>query len=400
MNNPRKVPLGEVATLQAGVGFPVDLQGRRKGAYPLAKVADISRGGRSGQAVLRSADHYVDEIDLVRLRTKPIPQGSILFAKIGEAISHNHRVIAGCDMLIDNNAMAAIPGEAVTSRYLYHYLRTVDFYRLASATTVPALRKSDLEKIPIPLPSLAEQSRIVEVLDNADELRARRRASLEELSGVTEAIFFDLFGDPAENSKRWPETKILGDLADIVSGVTKGRDLQGKSTREVPYLAVVNVQDRALNLSTIKTIQATEEEIQQYRLLKDDLLLTEGGDPDKLGRGTLWNDEMPECIHQNHIFRVRLRTDELQPLFLSWLVASQRGKRYFCRSAKQTTGIASINMTQLRSFPLIIPPLPLQQEFANRVASVETIQLACRTSLTEMDALLAALQYRAFRGEL
>ena len=144
-------PLGEVASLQAGVGFPIDLQGRSDGDYPLAKVGDISRVGRSGQSVLSSADHFIEQCDLKRLSAKPIPAGSVLFAKIGEAIRQNHRVIAGCPLLIDNNAMAAVPTSRIESRFLYHFLRTVDFYKLASATTVPALRKSELEKIQVPL---------------------------------------------------------------------------------------------------------------------------------------------------------------------------------------------------------------------------------------------------------
>jgi len=155
-----------------------------------------------------------------------------------------------------------------------------------------------------------------------------------------------------------------------------------------------------LNLTTVKTIEATASEITRYKLIKDDLLLTEGGDPDKLGRGTLWNDELPEGIHQNHIFRVRLTSPDLDPLFLNWLVGSQRGKKYFLRSAKQTTGIASINMTQLRGFPLLIPPLKLQREFALRVTAVERLKTAHRASLAELDALFATLQHRAFRGEL
>ena len=202
------------------------------------------------------------------------------------------------------------------------------------------------------------------------------------------------------NSKGWPNTKSLGDVAHIVSGVTKGRDLKGKVAREVPYLAVVNVQDRSLDLSVVKTILATDEEIKQYRLHKNDLLLTEGGDPDKLGRGTLWNDELPECIHQNHIFRVRLLSDEIHPLFLNWLLGSKHGKRYFLRSAKQTTGIASINMTQLRGFPLLLPPAKLQQEFAWRVAAVTALRDCHRRHLEDAHKLFGALQYRAFRGEL
>lgn len=246
----------------------------------------------------------------------------------------------------------------------------------------------------------AEQRRVAAILDKADTLRAKRRAALAQLDTLTQAIFLDMFGDPAMNPKGWPETACLGDVAEIVSGVTKGRKLNGKPARVVPYLAVVNVQDHALNMSTVKTIEATEGEIDRYRLLKDDLLLTEGGDPDKLGRGTLWGDELPECIHQNHVFRVRLTTESLQPLYLNWLVGSRRGKEYFLRSAKQTTGIASINTTQLRGFPLIVPPVELQKAFAARTEFVERLKAAHRASLAQLDALFASLQHRAFRGEL
>ena len=192
----------------------------------------------------------------------------------------------------------------------------------------------------------------------------------------------------------------MGDVADIVSGITKGRTVNGQRVRSVPYLAVANVQDKTLDLSVIKTIEATEDEIQRYRLRANDLLLTEGGDPDKLGRGTLWKGEVLECIHQNHIFRVRLTSDKLDPLFLNWLVGSERGKRYFLKSAKQTTGIASINMTQLRSFPLLVPPLAVQREFWRQIAAVDKLKSAHRASLAKLDALFASLQHRAFRGEL
>jgi type I restriction enzyme S subunit len=280
-------------------------------------------------------------------------------------------------------------------KYLYYYLRQLRLTDGGYDRHFKYLKRCD-----VVIPPLAEQRRIAEVLDRAEALRARRRAALAKLDTLTQSIFLDLFGDPANNPRAWPENKLLGEAADIVSGVTKGRSLQGKSTREVPYLAVVNVQDRFLNMSVVKKIEATEAEIQQFKLLPDDLLLTEGGDPDKLGRGTLWNGELPECIHQNHVFRVRLKSSDLHPLFLNWLVGSSRGKRYFLRSAKQTTGIASINMTQLRGFPLLIPPINLQCEFACRVAAVERLNIASRASLAGLDALFAVLQHRAFRGEL
>ncbi len=155
-----------------------------------------------------------------------------------------------------------------------------------------------------------------------------------------------------------------------------------------------------LDLSVVKTIDATEKEIDRYRLKKDDLLLTEGGDADKLGRGTLWSEELPECIHQNHIFRVRVQSRDVLPLFLNWLVGGPRGKNYFLRQAKQTTGIATINMTQLKSFPLLIPPMNLQIAFSNRISHMELIRSIQTRSLIALEKLFASLQHRAFRGEL
>jgi type I restriction enzyme S subunit len=285
------------------------------------------------------------------------------------------------------------------------WFNTPEMKTLLRTRAKPSINMSNINatevlKFPLPMAPLADQRRIAEVLDRAEALRAKRRAALAELDSLTQSLFLDVFGDPVTNPKGWSDTLTLGDVSDIVSGITKGRKLNGEAVREVPYMAVVNVQDKALNLQTVKTIEATVSEIRRYKLLKNDLLLTEGGDPDKLGRGTLWNDELPESIHQNHVFRVRLTSSDFDPLFLNWLVGSQRGKKYFLRSAKQTTGIASINMTQLRGFPLLVPPIALQQEFARRVGAVEKLKAAQRTALAEQDALFATLQHRAFRGEL
>lgn len=288
-------------------------------------------------------------------------------------------------------------------KFVFHYLLSKQDYiysKLRSGAAQPHVYAKDIALMKIPLPLISEQRRIAAILDQADELRAKRQEALAQLDSLTQSIFIEMFGDPVTNSKAWPESTTLGEIAQIVSGITKGRNLNGKSARTVPYLAVANVQDKALNLSAVKEIDVTEDEIKRYQLKKNDLLLTEGGDPDKLGRGTLWNDELPECIHQNHIFRVRLITEQLTPLFLNWLVSSQRGKKYFLRSAKQTTGIASINMTQLRSFPLLLPPMKLQQNFIHVAGAIDSQQIIQRRGLAELDILFASLQHRAFRGEL
>ncbi|MEO8360736.1 MAG: restriction endonuclease subunit S [Vicinamibacteria bacterium] len=296
------------------------------------------------------------------------------------------------------------PGPRLYGRYFLHRLksdhqngRLSDYL---TGATIKHLTGQDLARYRFPLPSVPEQRRIADVLDRAEALRAKRRAALAQLDTLTQSIFLDMFGDVVMNTKGWREGVTLGAVAEVVSGVTKGRATNGKRTRSVPYLAVANVQDKTLKLDVVKSIDATEEEISRFRLRRNDLVLTEGGDADKLGRGCLWQDELAECIHQNHIFRVRTQVDDIDPLFLSWLIGSTRGKRYFLKSAKQTTGIASINMTQLRGFPLLVPPREIQATFARRVAAVRRQSAIQETSLAELDALFASLQHRAFRGEL
>lgn len=335
--------------------------------------------------------------------TYPFSAGTVLYSKLRPYL--NKVVVPDADGFATTELVPLrCKQEKVLPAYIAHFLRSPEFVGFANTVVagakMPRMVMGEFWRYEVPIPPLPEQRRIAAILDQADALRAKRREALAQLDRLAQSVFVEMFGDPVSNPMNWPESHVLGDVAEIVSGITKGRKISSSATRSVPYLAVANVQDKALSLAIVKEIEATEDEISRYALKKNDLLLTEGGDPDKLGRGTLWNDELPECIHQNHVFRVRLTHGEVHPLFLNWLVGSQRGKKYFLRSAKQTTGIASINMTQLRGFPLFMPPLAMQEAFAARIHAVEVQRQAQRTALAELDALFASLQHRAFRGEL
>lgn len=306
--------------------------------------------------------------------------------------------------LFTNEAIAALPikdDHVLDARYLFRSLQQINFDSVGNRAVMGrTLNKKTLAEIEIPLPPPLEQRRIAAILDKADALRRKRKRAIELLDGLTQSIFFDLFGHSHEDLVRWGSPVALSDLAEIGSGITKGRKLSGQETRQVPYLAVANVQDRKLELANVKTIEATEAEIARYRLEEDDLLLTEGGDPDKLGRGTLWSGEIEEAIHQNHIFRVRITSQSILPLFLNWLVGSRYGKRYFLRVAKQTTGIASINKRQLSEFPVVVPPLELQRRFVY-LAGLAAGEMKHLTAYAgRADALFSSLQHRAFSGQL
>lgn len=294
------------------------------------------------------------------------------------------------------------PKDFVSADFLYYWLIKHKYLLedKSNSAIVPILNNKNLKTIKINyLPSLAEQKQIVRILDQAQALKANIQAQLEDYEKMGESLFLEMFGDPVVNPMGW-ESEILDNLGEIVSGVTKGRKLKGENIKELPYMRVANVQDGYLDLSVIKTIPGTNKDLEKYLLKKGDILLTEGGDPDKLGRGAVWNNEINNCIHQNHIFRVRLISNNILPLFFSKLCGSQYGKRYFLRSGKQTTGIASINKTQLKKFPILLPPLKLQQEYSNQVKKIKSHKTLLQTQLKEAEDLFQKLLQMAFKGEL
>jgi type I restriction enzyme, S subunit len=166
-----------------------------------------------------------------------------------------------------------------------------------------------------------------------------------------------------------------------------------------PYLRVANVQAGFLDLQKMETVEALFDELKKYRLQNGDLLLTEGGDWDKLGRSAIWEGAIENCIHQNHAFRARVFHDGIRPEWIRLYTNSPVGREYFQSASKQTTNLASINMTQLRGCPIPLPPTKHQGQVLEKVDQLMTLcdaleaQLARReTSATELlEAMVAAI---------
>ena len=189
--------------------------------------------------------------------------------------------------------------------------------------------------------------------------------------------------EPTESAlpKGWAWA-LLSEIAEVKGGITKGqRRSPEEVVRGVPYLRVANVQRGFLDLTDVKNIEATESEIRDLKLKPGDILLTEGGDRDKLGRGWIWRGEILECIHQNHIFRARLYQPDVQATLVSWY-ANSSGRSYFLTQGKQTTNLASINLTKLSSFPLPLPPVNEQRRVVGEIEK----------HFTRLDVAVAALK--------
>ena len=325
---------------------------------------------------------------------------------------------------------------------------------------MPRLRTGDLEALPVPLPPLPEQQRLVDKVERLLEQSQTAREALDRIppllkrfrqSVLTKAFRGELTerdpnDEPAsvllerireERRRKWekglrmkgkdprkakyvgpepPDTSGLPELpegwvwasldtiAEVRSGVAKGRHLSANDMIEVPYLRVANVQSGYLDLREVKRIQIRQSELDRYGLKSGDVLFTEGGDRDKLGRGTVWQGEVEPCVHQNHIHCARPRSRDVSSSFISFSTQLPVARDYFWSVASQTVNLASVNASNLRAYLIPLPPAAEQRRIVAKVeallAQASAIVQASVKARRRVEQLDQAVLARAFRGHL
>jgi type I restriction enzyme S subunit len=258
--------------------------------------------------------------------------------------------------------------------YIAYVLHFVAQYYKRPDTNGAKIMNGEMAEIVVTFPSLPEQTAIANFLDRKTaqidqavsikekqiELLKERRQILIH-NAVTRGLDPDVkmrdsgvewIGEIPEN---W-EVKKLKYFSIVQSGITLGKSYVSKNVITYPYLRVANVQSGYFNLDQMAEISMPKREADKYLVRKGDILVTEGGDLDKLGRGTVWNGEIENCLHQNHVFAVRVDTSIISPQFASILMESDYGRKYFTNTANKTTNLASTNSTKLGNFPVIIAP--------------------------------------------
>lgn len=227
-----------------------------------------------------------------------------------------------------------------------------------------------------------------------------------KLVAMRELFTRGLRGEPQRETEFGPVpdswvSSPLDECAEVQTGAAKGRRFSGGETVEVPYLRVANVQDGHLDLSEMKKIKIRRSEIDRYRLKPGDVVLTEGGDFDKLGRGFIWRGELDLCVHQNHVFAVRTDRGRLLPDFFAYLAQSAYGKAYFLKVAHKTTNLACINSTKLKAFPAVFPPtLDEQREIVAVLDAIDRKIDLHRKKRAVLEELFKALLHKLMTGEI
>lgn len=222
---------------------------------------------------LRNTADQLNPAWLSRNRLRRFPAGSILIPKSGASVNLNHRAMLAIDAHVVSHLAVVMPDRRVVDpEFLFWWSVAYDSRRQVQTTSLPSLNLSILKAAPVSLPPLEEQRRIVDILNRAASIRRLRDQANATLRALIPALFIKMFGDPRTLAERFP-TRPLREVADIGSGVTKGRKLAPDEIEEVPYLRVANVQDGYLDLEEIKTIAIRKGEADRYALRPGDLVM-------------------------------------------------------------------------------------------------------------------------------
>ena len=372
----------DIAKVLPGYGFPDKFQGNKKGQYPFYKVSDISHTIEKGQRYISEANNYIDSDVLDTIRGKSVPAGTIIFAKIGEAIRSNRRVITTKPAVIDNNTAGVKALKAKSfDEFLFYLWSSVSLIDHAGGV-VPAVSKSALENVPLCYPSdPAEQQRIADCLGSLDDLIAADGRKLEALRQHKQGLMQQLFPQPGETRPRlrFPEFEDAPDWEEVTLGTLLDRPPDyGVNAAAVPfseslptYIRITDINDDGQFASRARVsvdIDATDE---QY-LEDGDIVLARTGA--SVGKSYRYREEDGCLVYAGFLIRVRPNPERLLSQFLAAYLSTWSYWDWV-RLTSERSGQPGINATEYASIPLPLPPdrrtLAEQQKIADCLTSID-----------------------------
>ncbi|MCP9987018.1 restriction endonuclease subunit S [Streptomyces sudanensis] len=427
--------LGEIADSVRN-GIFVSRPGIEPDGVPILRIGAV-RPLRLDLSDLRYSGQSVEELHAADRLVLP---GDLLFTRY----NGNPELVGACTSVPDTAPPLTYPDKLIRVRvdrrivlpefvaYAFSWEGIRAQVRKCVKTTAgqAGISGGELKGINLPVPSLEEQRRIVAALEERLAQLTRGvellQASLRKLSAYGERLLLEacngkllgllpaaeqsapstadcIDGELSALPEGWTWSR-LGEFAEVVGGITKDAKKQSDpELPEVPYLRVANVQRGRLDLSNIATIRAAPSKVSALTLQSGDVLLNEGGDRDKLGRGWIWEGQIEGCIHQNHVFRARIHGGILNSKILAWH-ANSFGRHWFEVNGKQSVNLASISLRKIKQFPVPIPPQAHQerivQEVERQLSVIESAEKIVRAALGRATSLRRSLLAEAFAGRL
>lgn len=286
--------------------------------------------------------------------------------------------------------------ENLNGKFLYYFLDSyIEKLREQSiGGVIKYIKLGNLTDAEIPLPNLATQQRIAAILDQADAIIQNNRAIVQKYDALTQSLFLDMFGDPVKNEKGW-EVKSLGKILKFLTSGSRGWAKYYSNAGDI-FLRIQNIGYNKLRLDDLTFINTPNTaEAKRTKVEPGDIVISITAD---LGRTAVIPSDFPTAFINQHLAILRF-SEESNPFYISAYIASKGGQTLFNKLDKG--GVKSgLNFTDLKSYKLLLPPLELQNQFAERVAMIEAQKQQAQLELAKSEELFASLLQRAFNGEL
>jgi type I restriction enzyme S subunit len=424
MSEGREIPngwvwgkLGDVSIFFQGYGFPKKLQGQTAGEYPFYKVGDISKNVKAGNTYLEFCENHINEDILKKLKAKTSPRNTIVFAKIGEALKLNRRALIKQPSIVDNNAIGLkADGNICNDFFLFYFLNCLKLENYSRATTVPSVRKTDIEAVKIPIPPLPEQHRIVakieELFSSLDKGIESLKTAQQQLKIYRQAVLKWAFEGRLTNKnvvegelpKGWKWVR----LDTVCNKIQDGSHFSPKIQYDEPeenrflYITAKNIRNNYMDLSKVTYIDREFHESIYGRCNPEygDVLLTKDGV--NTGEVTL-NSLKEEFSLLSSVCIFKTKSNELDSGFLKYFIQSPLGSRAVSDSMTGTA-IKRIILRKIKDAEIIQPPLREQYaivaEIESRLSVCDKIEESIEHSLKQSESLRQSILKKAFEGKL
>ena len=376
--------LDEICKFYSGTGFPNKFQGKTNGKYPFIKVGDISRTVKKGNITLTKSQNYINNDVVNKINGKIVPKDTIIFAKIGEALKLNRRVITNKECLIDNNILGIKPKtNKIDLKYLFYFMNHLKLEKFSESTTVPSVRQTRLKSITINIPSIDEQLEIVNILENINKAVLLKRKQLSKLDILIKARFVEMFGDPANPINIWDPEK-LGKICILNPKKEKKLENDDLDVSFVPMSAVS--ENGAINTTKVKKYSEVKKGFTYF--LENDVLFAKITPCMENGKGAVAIGLKNKKGFGSTEFHVlRPIKGKSNPYWLYTLTSFQSFRKLAELNMTGSAGQKRVPIKFLQNYKVVFPPISLQNEFANFVQQVDKSKVAVQKSLDETQKL-------------
>ena len=321
---------------------------------------------------------------------------------LGIRASIGEKVLADGEYCLGRGVAGFRAGKELESRYLWHWLTQIqpELASKARGATFLQVNKNDIAELEISLPTLPEQRRIAAILDQADALRAKRREALAQLDSLTQSFFIEMLGDPSLSNQDFPSSSLVTLLASpLQNGAYYPKESYSNDGVEMVHMS--DAFNGTVKRGGLKRVDCGDRDVGKYGLSDSDILIAR--------RSLTYEGAAMPCrvpasaeslIFESSFIRVSPDPAKVSTEYLFRYLQNERVRDKHVRPFVTQSTISGINQSNLERVSIVVPPLVLQQTFATRIQSVESLKTTHRAALAELDALFASLQHRAFAGTL